>query len=351
VAGSRIAVQVTHQLGKSSGGTFNLESDLDHLEIHVSYEPGVHPGLDHAGGKALANAGMIQAQIAVVFTVQVEETSARYVRVVAVDKTGNKSGPSDAATATALLIDDAHISDLTVSKVTAGTVSASWVDGRRDQNSGRRRTRPSSTPAATGLRLHRHPQTVPSPTARRQRHHHRAARLRHLRPPPRDQPHRTFLPEIRFYANTGTNFAYINDFTSSGTDANLGMNIRAGVDGRYSFDQGKFGWNPNDSTNGQYHNYSSGRTRHVGRWGNFISAASNEGIFTGTDTVTTVASSSYGFGATMLTTMVPIVTLRASNFGTATPTVWGVQSINSTGFTVAWNNSQTMNINWWVYRV
>lgn len=131
VAASRIAVQVTHQLGKSSGGTFNLESDLDHLEIHVDYEPTFTPSQSTLKGKAPANAGMIQAQIPVVFTAQVEETSARYVRVVAVDKTGNKSGPSDSASATALLIDDAHISDLTVTKVTAGTISADWIVGAR----------------------------------------------------------------------------------------------------------------------------------------------------------------------------------------------------------------------------
>lgn len=131
VAGSRIAVQVTHELGKSSGGTFNLESDLDHLELHVDYEPGFTPSEATLLGEAPANAGMIQAQIPVVFTVQVEETSARYVRVVAVDKTGNKSGPSDAASATALLIDDAHISDLTVTKVTAGSILADWVVAAR----------------------------------------------------------------------------------------------------------------------------------------------------------------------------------------------------------------------------
>jgi hypothetical protein len=50
-------VQVTHQLGKSSGGTFNLESDLDHLEIHVSYEPGFTPDTTTLKGKAVANAG------------------------------------------------------------------------------------------------------------------------------------------------------------------------------------------------------------------------------------------------------------------------------------------------------
>jgi hypothetical protein len=131
VAASRIAVQVTHELGKSSGGTFNLESDLHHLEIHVDYEPGFTPSESTLKAKVSATAGMIQAQIPVVATVQVEETSARYVRVIAVDQTGNKSGPSDAASATALLIDDAHISDLTVTKVTAGTISADWIVGAR----------------------------------------------------------------------------------------------------------------------------------------------------------------------------------------------------------------------------
>lgn len=127
VAASRIAVQVTHTLGKSSGGTFNLESDLDHLEIHGQYEPTFTPSDATLLGKLKANAGMIQAGIPAVATYNIESTSPVYVRVVAVDIAGNRSGPSDAASATALLIDDAHISDLTVSKVTAGTITASWV--------------------------------------------------------------------------------------------------------------------------------------------------------------------------------------------------------------------------------
>jgi hypothetical protein len=48
-----------------------------------------------------------------------------------VDIAGNKSAPSAAASSTALLIDDAHISDLTVTKVTAGTISADWIVGAR----------------------------------------------------------------------------------------------------------------------------------------------------------------------------------------------------------------------------
>lgn len=127
VAGSRIALQITHELGKASGGTFNLESDLQHLEIHVDVEPLFLPSDATLKGKVVTTAGMIQAQVPAVVTVPVEEVTERWVKVVAVDIAGNKSGASAAANATALLIDDAHISDLTVSKVTAGTINADWL--------------------------------------------------------------------------------------------------------------------------------------------------------------------------------------------------------------------------------
>lgn len=128
VAGSRIAIQVIHRLGISSGGTFNLEPDTNHLEVHVSNNPTFFPDEDTLVGRLLCGAAL-QSQIPVVGTFQVEETSERYVKVVAVDRNGNKSPASDSATATAELIDDAHISDLSVSKVTAGTIQADWILG------------------------------------------------------------------------------------------------------------------------------------------------------------------------------------------------------------------------------
>jgi hypothetical protein len=229
VAGSRIAVQVTHTLGKSSGGTYNLESDLDHLEIHVSYEPGFTPDTTTLKGKALATAGMIQAQIPVVFTVQVEEVSARYVRCVAVDKTGNKSGPSDAATATALLIDDAHISDLTVSKVTAGTIGADFIVGARIKT------------ADTGARVELNSggigcwdaagtQTVAIAAADGS-----VSIIGTLKSGTSGKrieinPTATFLPEIRWYANTGSDYGYINA-VSLGTEVALGLNSSSYDDG------------------------------------------------------------------------------------------------------------------------
>jgi chitodextrinase len=129
VAASRIAIQVTHTLGKASGGTYNLELDLDHFDVHVGASSGFTPSPSTLVGKLVANVGMLVGNIAAVGSFPVESTSAVFVKVIAVDASGNASPASTAATTTALLIDDAHISDLTVSKVSAGTVSANWLLG------------------------------------------------------------------------------------------------------------------------------------------------------------------------------------------------------------------------------
>jgi hypothetical protein len=124
VASSLIAVQVTHQLGKASGGTFNLEADLHHLEVHADYEPAFVPSNATLLGKLVANAGMLTAQIPAVGSFGISSTVDVYVKIIAVDISGNKSLPSAAASATATLIDSEHISDLTASKITAGTITS-----------------------------------------------------------------------------------------------------------------------------------------------------------------------------------------------------------------------------------
>ncbi|WP_158578438.1 phage tail protein [Spongiactinospora rosea] len=140
VAASLIAIQITHTLGKASGGEWNLELDLDHLEVHVGASSGFAPDATTLRGKVPANAGMIQAEIAAVGTVPEPDTTLRHVKVIAVDRSGNRSPASNAAPVTALLIDNAHISDLSVSKVTAGTISANWLIGAsiRTASSGQR---------------------------------------------------------------------------------------------------------------------------------------------------------------------------------------------------------------------
>lgn len=127
VAGSQVAIQVVHRLGANSGGTFNLDADLDHLEIHVSGDPAFNPEESTRVGKLVANVGLMRAGIPVVGTFTIPQVDAVQVKVVAVDRTGNRSAASPAAGVTVVLIDNAHISDLSVSKVTAGDITAQWI--------------------------------------------------------------------------------------------------------------------------------------------------------------------------------------------------------------------------------
>lgn len=126
VASSRLAVQVTHYLGKAEGGQFNLPPDLSHLEVHVG-GPAFYPSDDTYVGKIVADVSILRGRTPVIQTFQVESTENIWVRVIAVDRTGNKSTPSSASTTQVNLIDDAHISDLTASKITAGIISSAII--------------------------------------------------------------------------------------------------------------------------------------------------------------------------------------------------------------------------------
>lgn len=129
VAASTIAVQITHTLGLASGGTYNLDSDLAYLEVHKGSSSGFTADNTTLIGTVRANKNMMSASTPVVATFDVADTTAIWIKVKAVDTSGNKSAASAGATATAVLIDSAHISDLNVSKVTAGTISANWLLG------------------------------------------------------------------------------------------------------------------------------------------------------------------------------------------------------------------------------
>lgn len=129
VAGSAIAIQVVHELGKASGGTFNLEPDLNQLEVHYSLDEGFTPTDASLAGRLRANQGMMTAQTAAVGTFPIPETDAVYVKIVAVDLGGNRSSPSAASQVTAELLDSQYISELTASKITAGTLGANIILG------------------------------------------------------------------------------------------------------------------------------------------------------------------------------------------------------------------------------
>ncbi len=127
VAGNRMNIQIVHTLGIEEGGTYNLEADVSYLEVHVvgqfdypvdsSTLVGVIPGIGQ----------MLAAGVPAVGSFHHEAIGPRAVKVVAVDSSGNRSNASKSNDVTALLIDDAHISDLSVSKVTAGTINADWI--------------------------------------------------------------------------------------------------------------------------------------------------------------------------------------------------------------------------------
>lgn len=124
VAASTLAVQVVHELGESGGGTFNLELDLHHLEVHGSVASGFTPDDTTLIGRMPANAGMILGSIPAVATLPLDNIVATYFKVIAVDADGNRSPASTQVSSTADLVDSAHISDLTASKITAGTITA-----------------------------------------------------------------------------------------------------------------------------------------------------------------------------------------------------------------------------------
>jgi hypothetical protein len=128
VASSLLSLQITHYLGRDDGGTFNLPPDMAYLEIHAG-AGAFYPDDSSRIGKIIADQSMVRSGTPVIQTFHIDSTENVYVRVVAVDKAGNKSAPSNAVASTINLIDDAHISELTASKITAGTISSSIVLG------------------------------------------------------------------------------------------------------------------------------------------------------------------------------------------------------------------------------
>lgn len=412
VAGSRIALQVTHELRRASGGF--LESDLDHLEIHVDYEPHFVPSEATLKGKVRANAGMMQAQVPAVITVPVEETSTRYVRVVAVDEAGNKSLPSAAAAATALLIDDAHISDLTVSKVTAGTISSDWLIGasiRTAVNGARVELNSSGLQAynAGGMRTVDIRASDGSVSIIGQLSSGTSGDRIVI------NPSGTSVPLVRFYPTTGSNFAAIHSSArdnepsevelfitasrnaentarsqlsvKSGTiyayvmDQNLGNNRGGTLDlnedtsagvytvqlanrtgnralngavfrgGRSSAEVGF----RNGTSNDNYFVFSGDATTyHIGEWDDFVNRDANQGLFTGSvsNLTSNGDSASISYGTTKSSMMLPIVAIR-DNPSVANTRGFAVTANSTSSFTVQLSGPAdgVWAIYFWAFRI
>jgi hypothetical protein len=386
VASSRIAVQITHTLGKSSGGTYNLEADLHHFEVHAQYEPTFTPDDTTRIGKLIANNGMIIAQIPAVGTFQVESTNALYIKVVAVDEAGNKSNPSTAVQATALLIDNAHISDLTVTKVTAGTITADWFVGARIKTAdtgARVELNSSGLQAYNGSGT----QTVSISGA------DGSAVLTGTVQSGVGTGNRVILnpsgpagigdgwPTIDFYPSGSSNAAFINAPDGGAAGTIMGMNsgtftnsrsgntdrtrvITTGLaslemikasdqsrDGGYvtiDYTGGAVGYD-DGTTAGFIFVNSSATYQWRGKWNNYTSIGSLDALQTGNSFL----GAGFGglvlsYGATMASTMSPVanvVGVTPVNFD------WCLTNLTSTGFTVSWSDANAHTVTWLAMRM
>jgi hypothetical protein len=298
------------------------------------------------------------------------------VRVVAVDIAGNKSAPSAAATATALLIDDAHISDLTVSKVTAGTISADWIVGARIKT------------AVTGTRVELNSAGLQAYNSAGDQTVNIAAtdgsvsiigQLKSGTSGRRIEinPTATYLPEIRFYASSGSNYGFINA-VSSGAEASVGLNsgtFTAASQSLYerlfmftdgiqlaqvkSSDSSKYGgyvglstagssMGQTDGTNDYYYAVSStGLLGMRGHFAGFTAANPADALFTAILSISSVSGLTVTYGATMASSMAPMVSLFDSGALKTTQ----ITGSTSTDFTATFSATATGYLNCWVFRV
>lgn len=134
VAGNTLSIQVSHNLGKASGGTFNLENDLEFLFIYAGTTSGFTPSSANFVGRIPCGNGNLELSIPAIGSFQVVNGATKFVKVTAVDSSGNESLPSTSSNTTALLVDTANITNLAVTnakiadmsatKITAGTIGA-----------------------------------------------------------------------------------------------------------------------------------------------------------------------------------------------------------------------------------
>lgn len=224
IAAGRMNVQMTHMLGRSDGGTYNLDADLHHFELHGQYEPLFTPTQATLLGKIVANNGMIKSQVPAVGSVPIESVVPVYFKVIAVDNDGNKSPASTAVQSTALLVDDAHISNLTVSKVTAGTITADWVNAARiwSGTDGGARTQQSflgfEAYNATNVRTFFVEAATGNVNMTGSLQSGLTGRVVAV------NPSGTFVPEVWFYVGTPVRRAYINSLGGGSNDIWIGMN-------------------------------------------------------------------------------------------------------------------------------
>lgn len=124
LTGEILSVLASHDLGKATGGTFNLESDLARLELHLGSSSGFTPSAATRVGDIDANRTHLINLITAVRSFHYENAVLKHGRVIAYDRSGNPSTPSDSVAVTPGLIPSAAIISLVASKISAGTITA-----------------------------------------------------------------------------------------------------------------------------------------------------------------------------------------------------------------------------------
>ena len=131
IAAGPLRVQVTHYLGKDGTdgngnpfGNFTLEGDVDHLDVHAVDQDGnvqdFTVNTANKIGEIRVTSGNLLQAIPVIGTIEVEDSVSKYFRIVAVDKSGNESSPSDGQSAGGNLIAEANIADATITTAKIG---------------------------------------------------------------------------------------------------------------------------------------------------------------------------------------------------------------------------------------
>jgi hypothetical protein len=121
VAGNPLEIQVTHPLTLAAGG--NLPDDLHHLNVFVGTTSGFTPGPGNYVGAIPATKAYLDVGVSVVETFGIYDATQRWVKVTAVDASGNESAPSAASNTTAQLLSTGHYGLLTVTDAIIGSMS------------------------------------------------------------------------------------------------------------------------------------------------------------------------------------------------------------------------------------
>ncbi len=121
VSTATLVAQVSHAMTKQTGG--NLEADVDYLEIHASTTSGFTPSSSTLRG-TIDSAGQGIAVSAAFYFPTTDSMTNLYWKVIAVDRSKNKSSASNQTTGLPNLIQNANILNATITDAKVQNLSA-----------------------------------------------------------------------------------------------------------------------------------------------------------------------------------------------------------------------------------